>query len=624
MSTSSFGTPASGKPRLDESTLRRLAVEPNRPLFPVLAQAAAMQPLILLIAIVPALYSASYAELDRATAWQGLAALNVVQADSLSALVDPAGGTALDGQPPLASWIGACFLRLFGSATLAAPVAVSVAGVAVLVLATSLLARRYGGERAALVAAGLMALNPVVLRHSQHAGPATLGGALAVLSVVGLVVHRQQVTARWSLPLWCAGGALGLCLLAAPLVPLGPVALAVCAALVGVEMRRRRKDRVLETSGSPGSFRPLRMPGAVWQFAVVALAVGGWWWVWKCRGTGASCWQQWLSVQPEDTSESSLADLQALAAHRLLGLWPISGLIFLGVTGLLDPARDEAGRGRSKCPELAVAGIGGSLLAILLFFRDRQGLSEGASAVQLLLIAFPVTCAALGFVRVIDRQASARQLILCATLTAAAGFGASFNHASQFLEGQAQVSASAARTALAGGTLILVWLVAGMWLLKSWGDRGDRLPRLVLIVGLGLTFGLSAVWGLQAIGRSKRLSTDLAEMRLGLSQVSARSVAILWLPEDGTRPPAEVEFLVRSRWPQLEIQRGARWENSGESLSLLSADHAPEDLVVMTWIESNTVRPEIPGNRLRALGPAYRYRRGELAAYSRRQDEPLP
>src|SRR5260370_40552647 len=74
---------------IDDGTLGRLAREPARPLFPLLAQAEAMVPLVVVVAFLPALYAVENRTLSEAGAWQGLIGLRLFESPSVSNIVDP-------------------------------------------------------------------------------------------------------------------------------------------------------------------------------------------------------------------------------------------------------------------------------------------------------------------------------------------------------------------------------------------------------------------------------------------------------------------------------------------------------------------------------------------------------
>ena len=210
---------------IDDGTLRRLAREPARPLFPLLAKAEAMVPLVVVFAFLPALYAVENRTLSETGAWEGLIGLRCFAAANFSDLVDPAvlaPGNPLRYEPPLASWLTALSMTAFGvrqAAGLVAPAYLCTAG---LIVAGYILGRRLGGEALGLVTAMLLAFNPQVLAGAQEPVPQSAGCLFAVLALAGAVAHWQKSSAVMSYQLLLGGIALGLCLLTA-----GPMAAAI-------------------------------------------------------------------------------------------------------------------------------------------------------------------------------------------------------------------------------------------------------------------------------------------------------------------------------------------------------------------------------------------------------------
>ena len=87
--------PLASRTPLDSSSLQKLAERPAQPLFVTLRKAAAMRPLVTLLALVPPLLIAAWQPFSAAAGSQGLAALNVWQAVNTEQWLDPAAGTSL-------------------------------------------------------------------------------------------------------------------------------------------------------------------------------------------------------------------------------------------------------------------------------------------------------------------------------------------------------------------------------------------------------------------------------------------------------------------------------------------------------------------------------------------------
>src|SRR5258708_13075724 len=111
---------------IDDDALRELAEGPELPLVPLLRQAEAMVPLVIVLAFLPALYAVEYRTLSEAGARAGLVSLRCLTAENLSNFVDPAvidSAYPDDFQPPLMSWLTALGMLPLRARTPAPPLA---------------------------------------------------------------------------------------------------------------------------------------------------------------------------------------------------------------------------------------------------------------------------------------------------------------------------------------------------------------------------------------------------------------------------------------------------------------------------------------------------------------------
>ncbi|MGE5192050.1 MAG: glycosyltransferase family 39 protein, partial [Deltaproteobacteria bacterium] len=279
---------------LDDGAIGQLAAEPQRPLFPLLAQAEAMIPLVVVLAFLPPLYALNHRTLTEAGAREGLLSLRCLAAVNLADAVDPARHDPLNPlrfEPPLMNWLTALSLRLFGVGSVTGIIAPAYLCTAGLIFAGYVLARRLGGERLGLVTAGLLAFNPLILEGAQEPIPQSLACLLAVLALAGTVAHWQKSGDVTSYQLLLGGLALGMCLLAG-----GPIALAVVFVLLiyiawwkffawfrtrlGVFQERSLFHR-----------RPVVRSTAV--LAATAFAVGGWHALFMSARYGHDFWNGW-------------------------------------------------------------------------------------------------------------------------------------------------------------------------------------------------------------------------------------------------------------------------------------------------------------------------------------------
>src|SRR5262249_36256373 len=142
---------------IDDEALGQLASERRRPLFPLLTQAEAMVPLVIVLAFLPALYAIHHRTLTEAGARDGLARLRCMHARNLPDFIDTA---ALDPaspwrfQPPLMTWLTEIGMHVAGAGTVAGSLAAAYLCTAGLVVAGYVFARRLGGEALGLIMAG--------------------------------------------------------------------------------------------------------------------------------------------------------------------------------------------------------------------------------------------------------------------------------------------------------------------------------------------------------------------------------------------------------------------------------------------------------------------------------------
>ncbi|HEY4898076.1 MAG TPA: glycosyltransferase family 39 protein, partial [Solirubrobacteraceae bacterium] len=123
----------------------------------------------------------------------------------LFASLDPSGVMTVD-KPPLALWVQALSVRLFGYHSLSVLVPEALMGVASVALVYDLVRRRFG--RAGAFAAGLaLALTPITVAISRHNNPDALLVLCCVAAVWCVVRGLEDGRTRWLL--W-AGALVGL------------------------------------------------------------------------------------------------------------------------------------------------------------------------------------------------------------------------------------------------------------------------------------------------------------------------------------------------------------------------------------------------------------------------------
>ena len=508
---------------IDDDTLGQLARERRLPLFPLLTQAEAMVPLVIVLAFLPALYAIHHRTLTEAGAWEGLASLRCMEARSLPEFVDTA---ALDSanpyryQPPLMTWLTEIGMRLAGAGTVAGSLAAAYLCTAGFVVAGYILARRLGGELLGLISAGLLAFNPVVLEGAQEPIPQSAACLFAVLALAGAVAHWQKSPVVTSYQLLLGGLALGACLLAG-----GPVALAVLLIVLLYVVLWKADARLRRSLGvsrerSPFSRRPALRSTVV--LAATAFAVGGWHVLLMSTRHGLDFWKNWWTVP--QTAELAAAQLTGGAwlmdtaqEFNRLAL-PLLGMSLVGLVTIVrdlfraedDPARQHRG--------LLVVWIA---VALPVWLISRGFLDAGAPSVRTweTLLAIPlVIAAALALIEIAERRISF-SIALIFGLLSVAGTAV---YVDQWLTGgmaRAAIPMFAGTHLSPSGAALLLLIGSAGFVLARYASGQDAPRRVVLTAILAAIVAANCVWGVLAVRRTSAGDRELERLRTGLARL---------------------------------------------------------------------------------------------------------
>ncbi len=612
-------SPVASRPTLDSATLQKLAERPAQPLFVTLRKAEAMRPLVTLLALIPPLLIAAWQPFSAAEGVQGLAALNVLQGSGSEAWLDPAAGTTLSGQPPLLSWCLAGLMKLLHPASLLVFPMATAMGVGLFVWAGSTLARLASGDRGALVAALLLASNPLTVAQSMHLGPAPLGAGLALLSLVWLLEDWRRGSMAWSWRRWAGGLALGGSLLASPAAGLGAMLLAavlIWGTTVGWKWALGGQAAA-DARLAPGGW------GRVWGgllWLTVALFVGGWW-----LGEIPQLVQQ--AVPPAGTGLATAgggwSGWGRSFASRLLGsaylLWLLVPWCLLAANRNA-PVQLSTQRGRGALSPLGRSVALAAAVALLLLGPGSTGVREevwGVEGLRLFLLAPIVAVASAGAVRLMDRQVGWRELARGSAVAVVGGWIA-------WRWGGLVVWRFLEVTSRGMGLQLLVLLAVTGWLLlvglvtRRMGRLGtDRLVQGLLLTACGVLGGGSVLWGVShLVPRDRGAERDFLDLRNWLRQVDGRQAVHLMAPRE--RLPVEIAFGARSLWTELTTVKVVDWNrfpgpdaqhfvpptldlDEGETILVWFPPEAPRGGGVPRWLES--------------AGPSFKFQRGELAWY---------
>ncbi len=615
---------------LDDDAIGQLAADPQRPLFPLLARAEAMLPLVVVLAFLPPLYAVRHRTLSEGGAREGLISLRCLAAASLEEAVDPARvapQNPLRFQPPLMNWLTALSLRLFGvgNATgILAPAYLCTAG---LIVAGYVLARRLGGERLGLVAAGLLGFNPLILEGAQEPVPQSLACLLAALALAGTVAHWQKSANVASYQLLLAGLALGLCLLAG-----GPIALAVIFILVVYAALRKISAWVPIRWGDLREQSPLHRRPVIRSLAVLAataFAVGGWHVLLMSARYGSDFWHDWWSGAAPSGDAATLARASWImeAAWELNRLaLPVFGLSLVGIVGVvrdLYRADDESAR---RHQGLLLVWIGAALTGWLVSSGPAAADAPGVRTWEALLAVPLVIAAALGLLEIAERRVG----FLLSLAFGLLAVGGAAVMAGQFLAGsagdEALVEFSGVHLSVRSLGMLAFLAAAGAVLARLPRGRDGR-QRFVLSGMLAVIIAANCAWGMLAVRRTSPGDRELAELKSGLARLPTmdQCTFVAVAPADASdpaEPPAQLIEAIACLWPGAEMKFASSWDDAAADGQSAPQRDENATAVFVTWSPQGHPRRVAPAADLKAAAPPFHYRGLEIVAYTRERSSP--
>ncbi len=612
----------------DDDAVRKLAEEPARPLFPLLNQAEAMFPLVVVLAFLPALYAVANRTLSDSGAWEGLSGLHCLTAQNLGDFADPAAGDPehpFPYQPPLMSWLTAWGMKTAGAGRAAVVVMPAYLCTAFLIISVYVLGRRIGGEQLGLVAAVLTAFNPLVLEGAQEPVPQSIACLMAVLCLAGTVAHWQKSSAVISYQLLLGGIALGFCLLAG-----GPLALALLL-IVLVYISCWKLDVFLR--GPAGVVRERAQFNRRTAFrsaavlAATGFALGGWSVLFMSSRYERDFWEGWLNGGTAGPLDSQAAAGPAGFLDHLRSLnsllRPLLGMALLGLVGIVrdwwrakeDPARHHRG--------LLLVWIAVALMIHILITGRLDPESPAHKMWDLLLTVPLVMSAALGLIDIAERRIG---------YVPAIAFGGFALADAALMAGEwASRRGSAYLFTVAGGVRLwaldlvnLIFLAAcGLWAVHC-SRRRDAHRRAVMVGMLAAIVSANFLWGTLAIRRTTADDRELEDLRTGLSRLPpVDHCTFVALSARGTslelRPPPQVVFVVGSLWPAARTNYASSWEDAAEQALTDAKSSASPQPIFVAWSPRGSIRSAAPAANLRAAAPPFLYRDLEFAAYVRAQ-----
>ena len=596
---------------VDDQRLIELSVEPAGELFTLLKRPHAFWPLLVLLAVLPGIYALEYRALEAEGALWGMRSLNVYVAEDVSGFLDPGGVTEerlLRWRSPLAGWLTAGFLWLFGPSEPLGLVVVSYLATAGVVALGYTFGDWLAGPRCGFWSALLLAFHGTLLVQAQTPAPYSLAIVLGMGALLGYQRHVESTTRRVSTHLLLAAAALGLCVLAS-----GPTALAVTAVLA------------LSIAGWRGTrARPRRRhgeePQRIWvgwsalesllTMVLLAAIVGGWWPGFMTYQYGAEFWYAWL-VPPPAAAAPGLRDsglyVPSLLASTQDALGPLVGLVLLGlwITGreaIQNGVETEQRRFRFLLVWAIVAALGwAAMFSLAVTPGSIPQLWRGFLLVPSVLLA------------AVAVEFTARRRVWLVAVVAAAGFTVLAalwpSLVDVFERTERSTAVGLAVTSVASVALAAAWLI-------QQAKGRDFQKRLVLGTLLVALAAGNAVRGLAASTRAGPEERALAGFRAELRTIEN---VHSWIIVGDPPISLQLRLTMRSLWPHAARRVVETWD-SAIAEALTRPPTAEERMVAVDWSTRDTrpTRIRVPAVQIEPLTRPRFFQNKQLAAYELR------
>lgn len=569
--------PATERALPSDAELARLAATPKQRLLPWMERAAAYEPAILPLVIVPILVVLMNRSLHPLMAAWGLQLLSATGDLPVTAILDPADrpdAVALY-HPPLLDWIARFVAMAIPTRSDLFWAPLSSLTTAALVLAVAGLARQVGGGRLGLMAVALLVTDVPVIGLAGHPSPAALSNTLAVLALWGGARHLRTSRGIASWSLLGAGLALGACgLLHGGLPLLAMVVLTAYWLLLVIERRWHWPAR-------GHNWRDvLTPPASLVLLALTVFAVAGWWWLFMIGRHGLDVWSQasWQEpVLPGVPQTIGRAD--TVLDRTMFGLG-FAGfpLAILGMCSLGTPRDGKSG-----------GTFGRRLLAVWLvvatvhwvWLRTTSHLSMPELELGLIFTRLPwLLMAAVGCQAACDRKVSNPAIQI--SLAAWAGLAAADRLA---IESQVLISAfELPPWYLASIMATLAVSIAMLIVLNARGWDGEA-RRLLVWNGLLCVIAFATVstaW--RAFATRVSDDSEWRQLRSHLAAIDPPDRCILVMSQrPGSQPletPVELRFVVKCIWPHLLPSETQSWTTAASLASRSSGEAGQTVLLV--------------------------------------------
>lgn len=545
---------------VDDGELVRWATSEPQPLIPILRFASVMRPLVVLLAVLPALFAFQTRPLTSPGAEWSLRALSCLRAGSIGEVLDP-GRTAPANrwrtQPPAMTWLTAGCMRIFGSHRDGSRSAVAMAATALLIGSVFLLLQALDGARLALIGTILVACQGVLLEFSQQPGIEPLALLLVLLTL------RQWQARLRARTLW--NGVSSALLLGFSWLAGGPLALwtwiIIAIWTAGVRWTPANPD-------DEPSFAPAMLD--VVLIGAAGFALGGWWTVWMGLRMSPGFWMPWFALGPAPASGQPLPvgwpDLPDLLGQTL----PWGGLALTGLWSLTMVPQTIRTERKFVLLVLTGAAFTGWALA---------GPAAGRGPWYWLVQLSVWLLAAEGITAILERRlpwVASLAAVTAACLELISGHLADHH---------------AWSVPVAGGLFAVaaISLIAALY----WAGEQDMRRRAVLLAVLIVVLPVDLRLAVAKLPQANQADRELQRLRVRLNRLPPVRNCVIVVSDRARQNVAEVsrrQYLLRSLWPQAKFfELDSRMSPAG----FINPERPPPGVVdlLVSW----GVREQFPG-----------------------------
>ena len=530
---------------VSDARLMELVREPAKELLPAARRASVVQPIVVLLALLPGLLGFWDRSLDDASCRQGLLALDVVSAERpVDWFV-----TASSSSPaaPVATLLTALGLQVELLSPESRLRLVSYFSSAWLLLCLGSLAKKLDGNRFALLVVGLACGHREFLSLSNSLPPAALPLAFAVLSFRAMLSHRVAGGAWISWPLVASGIAL-----AASWLSDGELAVASWGVLLMASLTaalRKTESAAQRTWGRVLRQRSLSVLIALLSLLVVTsiatAIVIGWESAFSDRVrlptlAGSTAWLQRL------WSVESRAEDVTQAALQMIGAW--LGFVLLGVAQIVRGRLAPHDRQRLELSPFLVAWLFVACLCWWVTWPAHHGAWTDSAVWPGFLLLPLLFLAAHGLESLLRREFVLRTVLMVTLLTLSVLSAPSW---------MARLREPVTGAWWAGSLLVGAVVIGIVWLAAQRAEQSEARRRFVLLSCVAVLILSDVTQGVLSRPRLADDERELQALRRQLLNESPPSECWL-ITEEAT--PLRLRFFLRSLWRGTELRQASNWE----------------------------------------------------------------